>query len=174
MDSWKASTSHQPVEINWELSVLCQQETSESLVCPLLSKRKDIGKGYHSLAENLAKFDELGKLPRNLQLSRIDEGQGIEEALITNEAKWHKTCRLRYNNQMLKRAEGITCTKLQLLPYIFCLIHPYIFCNIGPMTIIVIPVQAKLQWILKHDVIAITASKAHAPHFDHAHLNHGT
>ena len=25
--------------------------------------------------------------------------------MVTNEAKWHKTCRLRYNNNMLKRAE---------------------------------------------------------------------
>ena len=46
---------------------------------------------YQSLADNLAKFDELGKLPRTLQLDRIDEGQGIQAAI---EAKWHKTCRL--------------------------------------------------------------------------------
>ena len=42
------------------------------------SKRKDVGKGYHSLAENLVKFDELGKLPGTLQLGRTDEGQGTE------------------------------------------------------------------------------------------------
>ena len=40
-----------------------------------------------------------------MQLDRIDEGQGIEAAMVTNEAKWHKTCRLRYNNQMLQRAQ---------------------------------------------------------------------
>ena len=67
--------------------------------------RKDIGKGYQSLADNLAKFNKLGKLPRTLQLDRIDEGQGIEATMVTNEAKWHKTCRLRYNNQILQRAQ---------------------------------------------------------------------
>jgi hypothetical protein len=61
--------------------------------------------GYQSLANNLTKFDDLGKLPRTLQLDRIDKGQGIEAAMVTNEAKWHKTCRLRYNNQMLQRAQ---------------------------------------------------------------------
>ena len=53
----------------------------------------------------MVKFNELGKLPRTLQLERIDEGQGIVAA---NEAKWHHTCMLRYNNTMLRRAEKRT------------------------------------------------------------------
>ena len=32
-------------------------------------------------------------------------GQGIETALVTNKAKWHKTCVLRYNNQKLTMKE---------------------------------------------------------------------
>jgi len=31
--------------------------------------------------------------------------QCIEAAMISNKANWHKSCRLRYNNQMLLRAE---------------------------------------------------------------------
>ena len=38
---------------------------SRTIYFPLNSKRNDIGKGYQSLAENLVKFDELGKLPMN-------------------------------------------------------------------------------------------------------------
>ena len=34
--------------------------------------------GYTTMAENLLAFDEIGGLPRSLQLSRLDEGQGIE------------------------------------------------------------------------------------------------
>lgn len=79
--------------------------TAEPLTSSLNSKRKDVGKGYQSLAENLVKFDELGELPRTLHLNRMNEGQGIEAAMISNKAKWHKSCRLRYNNQMLQRAE---------------------------------------------------------------------
>ena len=104
MNAWEASTSQHPADINWELCVVCQENTAESLTSPLHSKRKDVGKGYQSLAENLVKFKELGKLSTNVQLDRMDEGQGIEAALVTNKAKWHKTCVLRYNNQMLQRA----------------------------------------------------------------------
>ena len=104
IDTWETSSSQQPAGTNWKLCVICQAVTAEPLISPLNSKRNDIGKGYQSLAENLVKFDEVGKLPRTLHLDRLNEGQGIEAAMITNKAKWHKTCRLRYNNQMLHRA----------------------------------------------------------------------
>ena len=104
IDTWETSSSQQPAGTNWELCVICQEVTAEPLTSPLNSKRNDIGKGYQSLAENLVKFDELGKLPRTLHLDRLNEGQGIETAMITNKVKWHKTCRLHYNNQMLQRA----------------------------------------------------------------------
>ena len=107
MDGWEASTSQHSADINWELCVLCQEQTAESLISPLQSKIRDVGKGYQSLAENLIKFNELNKLSKTLQ-SRLDkmndDGKGIEAALVTNKAKWHKTCVLRYNNQKLQRA----------------------------------------------------------------------
>ena len=57
------------------------------------------------MAANLVKFDELGKLPRTVQLHRLDEGQGVEATMVAHQAKWHKTCMLEYNNTMLRRAE---------------------------------------------------------------------
>ena len=51
VDTWEASTSQQPADTNWDLCVICQEETAESLTSPLHSRRKDIGKGYQSLAE---------------------------------------------------------------------------------------------------------------------------
>ena len=57
------------------------------------------------MAANLVKFDELGKLPRTVQLQRLDEGQGVEATMVAHQAKWHKTCMLQYNNTMLRRAE---------------------------------------------------------------------
>ena len=76
MDSTKASTSQESADTNGELCVICQEETAEALTSTLHSERKDVGKGYQSLAENLIRFDALGKLPRTLQLDTIDEGQG--------------------------------------------------------------------------------------------------
>ena len=62
---------------------------------PLNSKRKDIGQGYQSFAENLVKFDELGELPKTLQLDRMDEGEGIKAAMVSNKAKWHRSASLQ-------------------------------------------------------------------------------
>ena len=94
MDATVASTSQQAAHTNWELCVICQEQTTESLTSPAHSKRQDIGRGYKSLAANLVKFNELGKLPRTLQLERIDEGQGIEAAMVANEANLHVLHRL--------------------------------------------------------------------------------
>jgi len=99
------NSTEQPIGTNWKLCVIFQEMTAEPLTFPLNSKQKDIGRGYQLFAENLVKFYELRKLPRTLQLERMDEGQGIEAAMISNKAKWHKSCRLCYNNQMVQRAE---------------------------------------------------------------------
>jgi len=77
----------------------------ETLTKPDQSKRKDIGIGYSSLAENLVKFSELGELPGSFHLERLDDGHGIEAAMVAHVAKYHQTCRLQYNNTKLQRAE---------------------------------------------------------------------
>ena len=88
---------------NWKLCVICQEEKGEPLTCPSKSRRKDVGSGYRSLAENLKEFYDLGQLP--IQLERLDEGQGIEMTMVANKALYHHSCRLKYNNTMLRRAE---------------------------------------------------------------------
>ncbi len=108
VDSRAPSSSSEKSSVattNWELCVLCQVETPESLTSPACSKRKDVGRTYEALAENLMKFNALGILPTTLQLDRIDERQGIEASMSANEAKWHQSCKLRYNKTMLQRAE---------------------------------------------------------------------
>jgi len=100
-----SSTSQQPSPTNWQLCVLCQEDKSEALTCPSLSKRADKGSGYSSLATNLIKFGELGQLPPKLQLERLDEGNGIEFTLNANNAQYHQSCRLKYNNTKLQRVE---------------------------------------------------------------------
>lgn len=77
----------------------------ETLTKPEQSKRKDIGSGYSSLAENLIKFNELGELPGSLKLERLDDGHGIEAAMVAHGAQYHHTCKLQYNNTKLQRAE---------------------------------------------------------------------
>ena len=105
VDTFEQRTPTTPPETNWKLCLVCQEESTESLVCPVLSTRRYPGSGYTTMAANLVKFDELRKLPRTVQLQRLDEGQGVEATMVAHQAKWHKTCMLQYNNTMLRRAE---------------------------------------------------------------------
>ena len=98
--------TRQHLETDWNLCVICQDISStDNLVCPGQPKRKDVGIGYTSLAKNLIKFKELNLLPKTLQLNRIDKGEGVETALISNNAKLHKSCRLQFSNMKFERAQ---------------------------------------------------------------------
>ena len=50
-------------------------------------------------------FNELNLLSKTLKLNRINKGEGVETALISNNAKWHKSCRLQLNNTKFERAQ---------------------------------------------------------------------
>ncbi|KAG7155159.1 hypothetical protein Hamer_G024624 [Homarus americanus] len=77
---------------------------SEPLICPAASKRHDGGAGYKSLADNLLAFNELGEVV-GVNIEGLDEGEGIERTLTTRQAKWHKSCRVRYDNLKLQPAQ---------------------------------------------------------------------
>ena len=40
-----------------------------------------------SLAESLLKMNELNELPRNIQIEKLDEGEGLEAALVVNKGR---------------------------------------------------------------------------------------
>ena len=98
-----STSSRQVIVTNWKLCMLCQEEKAEPLTCPSKSKRKDVGSGYRSLAEKLNEFNALGQL--SIPLERLDEGQGVEMTMVANDGQYHQSCRLKYNNSKLKRAE---------------------------------------------------------------------
>ena len=89
--------------INWELCALCQTEPDETLQFPARSSKLPVGSGYMSLAENLNQFKDLGIVPMDLDVEKLDEGIGIQETLMIHSAKWHKTCSLKFNQQALQR-----------------------------------------------------------------------
>ena len=94
-----------PVKTDWSKCVLCQEETSESLQCPVNSKRCDIGAGYSTLSANIICFSDLNQLPLPINLSRLDEGDGIGATFMKRGAKWHKSCHTKFNVTKLRRAE---------------------------------------------------------------------
>jgi hypothetical protein len=75
------------------------------LQCPANSKRHDVGAGYSTLSANIIRFSELNQLPITIDLSRLDEGNGIEATFMEHGAKWHKCCYTKFNITKLRRAE---------------------------------------------------------------------
>jgi len=105
--STPSSSSQQPGVTNWELCMICQEDTEVPLnyilTYPSKSERKDVGSGYSPFADNLVKFNQLGQLPFTLE--RLDDGSGIEMIMKNNSARYHQSCKLKYNRTKAERAE---------------------------------------------------------------------
>ena len=98
-------TSMHCLTTDWSKCALCQAETSEVFHCPSESRRDTQAAGYKTIADLLAGFSRIGCLPRTINISRIDNGEGIEATLNQHNAKFHDSCRLLYNKTKLQRAE---------------------------------------------------------------------
>ena len=92
-------------QTDWSKCILCQEESAEPLQCPAESRSSTWGAGYSTITDLLKAFSDIGCLPKTLNLSRLDEGEGVEVTLKEHKAKWHDSCRLRYNKTQLQRAE---------------------------------------------------------------------
>ena len=95
----------QDSHIDWNKCMMCQKDSQEILQCPAESKRKDLGAGYISLAKNIKRFEELKSLPMKLDIEKLSEGQRLEDTLLKRKAKVHKTCKDKFSNLKLLRAE---------------------------------------------------------------------
>ena len=98
VDPLGSQTSAQTVVTDWSKCFLCQENTIES-------HRGRQGAGYSTITDLLEGFSVIDSLPKTLNLSRLDDGEGVEVTLKEHKAKWHDSCRLRYNKTKLQRAE---------------------------------------------------------------------
>ena len=92
--------------IDWSKCVLCQEATTEALQSPNNSTRSDIdpGAGYHTLANNILRFNEINSLPDTIDITKLDDGNGIASTLMKWSAQWHKTCYNKFNTLRFQRA----------------------------------------------------------------------
>ena len=89
--------------VDWSKCVFCQENSSEKRECPANSKQSNRGAGYITLQKDLESFYEAGEL--QLDLAKLDEGEGIAGTLLKHNASWHKSGRVKYNVTKLKRLE---------------------------------------------------------------------
>ena len=103
-------TCQSPVQlINWDICILCQDHGG-TLIRPTEA-------GYTSLAKNLYSLHELNSLPLNIDISRLNDGNGLEETLITHSVKWHKACYVLCNADKIERARKRKEKVSQELPH---------------------------------------------------------
>ncbi len=96
------TSSENMTQTDWSICVLCQKDTGESLIHP--DKGNKSSTGYEYLAHNIQEFHNLGCVPLDIDLSRLDNGTGISKTLETNHATWHKSCWLLFCKMKLDRA----------------------------------------------------------------------
>ena len=89
---------------DWSKCCLCQQDKKEELKSPPSSYKPE-QVGYTNIATNVPLFQAMNALPIKLDPARLDEGGGIDQTLRRNNAKYHQSCRLMFNNSKLKRAQ---------------------------------------------------------------------
>ena len=88
--------------IDFEYCLICQKDSSEKLRCSANETfhRKDVGSGYATLISNFIEFKKLGK---EVGLTKLLHLENLDQILLLNKGKWHKSCSLKYNKTKLTR-----------------------------------------------------------------------
>lgn len=99
-----------PHPVNYDLCVLCQDNSEGSMTNPALSKRVDIGigHGYNVMAENILAFKNINCMPMDINIEALEAGEGIAVNLAANKAKWHVLCGDKFSKTKFKRAQERT------------------------------------------------------------------
>src|SRR6218665_3940540 len=95
MNNFKPST-------DWGHCCLCQQEKHEKLPQPNFKQETN---GYKTLQTNIEILQSLFALPIPINPTRLDNGTGVENTLSQNQAKYHSSCYLLFNNTQVDRAK---------------------------------------------------------------------
>ena len=96
-----------PCITDWKLCILCQKDTKTGLECPARSSKAPIGSSYKSLVEHLIQFHMHGCLPLDIDIKRLDDGDGIEDTMMRHRTCWHIACRVKvkFSQTKLERLE---------------------------------------------------------------------
>ena len=98
-----------PVQLTgWNICALCQ-EHGGGLINPS-------SKGCESLAKNLSALHELNKLLSNINIRRLDDGDGLGKTLAADTAKWHTACYVMCKATKEKRAIRLRDKAIQETP----------------------------------------------------------
>lgn len=88
--------------MDWDLCVVCQKETKESLSCPQSTTKYNPIDVYKDFISNVQEFLELDALPVNVSFIEFDY-VGQAETFMAHKASWHRSCHQKFNSSKLER-----------------------------------------------------------------------
>lgn len=90
-------------DTDWTLCCLCQEQNKKDLRCPYV--KECYHNAYQTLEYDLNQFVQNHvPLPLGVTLECLDDGSGIANTLLKNEAKYHNGCRAHFRSHILERA----------------------------------------------------------------------
>ena len=82
-----------------------KQSRTFTVFCSDSKHSCDVGLGYKTLAGNIAKFRDHDSMHMHIELSQLDEGDGLHNTLVRCKARCHKSCYDLFNSTKLKQAK---------------------------------------------------------------------
>lgn len=89
---------------NWSRCVLCPIVTDKAVVSPRNATNPQFS-GYETLAKSIAAFDELGCVPMNINVSRLDDGNGSRKHFNQIMPRGTSLSKKHFSNLNLQRAQ---------------------------------------------------------------------
>ena len=97
--------------LDWLMCNICQSRSKEKLAFPLESRRMDPSIGYKTIAGDMWNFKRIGEIPVSFKQLDFQNEDGLCILLEKHKAKWHKSCRDKYNNTNYDRVQKHTLTE---------------------------------------------------------------
>lgn len=94
--------------VDWSLCAICQTETEEKLVNPTQSTfaKAGVQTGYGRVVDNILKLEALGDSSVFvLNKDLLEQCNDMKTTFEEKKAVWHRTCRNKFDNQKVARAE---------------------------------------------------------------------
>ena len=88
-------------DTDWSLCCLCQTSGGNT-TCPATNGYPE---SYNTIANNVIALDKINQLPFPIDIRRLDNGSGIAASLLENKAIIHKACRIKTDDERVRRAQ---------------------------------------------------------------------
>ena len=96
--------NREELKVDWEKCFICQTETRETLQSSSEARSSDPAKAYSNLGERILKFESLNLLLVPVNLNQLSGGTAPGTSLLNHKAKFHKTCKLKFEDKKLEKA----------------------------------------------------------------------